>query len=86
VADAQEFADTLRQKQTKLGNFARIEVVSLLNKDATRANILAALGRLAGKEGETAANVPATLNQLKPAEPEDAVIVTWSRTAQKRIL
>ncbi|HSE38947.1 MAG TPA: caspase family protein, partial [Blastocatellia bacterium] len=85
VADAQEFANTLRQKQTKLGNFARIEVVPLLNQEATRANILAALGRLAGKEGETPGNVPAALNQLKPAEPEDAVIVYFAGhgTAQK---
>ena len=85
VADAQEFADTLRQKQTKLGNFARIEVVPLLNQEATRANILAALGRLAGKESETSGNFPAVLNQLKPAEPEDAVIVYFAGhgTAQK---
>ncbi len=84
VADAQEFGDTLRQKQTKLGNFSNIEVISLLNQDATRANILAALGRLSGKD-DGAGNAPAILNRIKPAEPEDAVILYFAGhgTAQK---
>jgi len=85
VADAQEFGDTLLQKQTKLGNFSHIEVIPLLNQDATRANILAALGRLAGKDSETLQNPPAVFNKIKPAEPEDAVIVYFAGhgTAQK---
>lgn len=85
VADAQEFGDTLLQKQTKLGNFSRIEVIPLLNQEATRANILAALGRLAGRDTEAPGNVPAVLSRLKPAEPEDAVIVYFAGhgTAQK---
>ena len=85
VADAQEFGDTLLQKQSKLGNFSRIEVIPLLNREATRANILVALGRLAGNDGETPGNLPAVLNRIKPAEPEDAVIVYFAGhgTAQK---
>ena len=85
VADAREFADTLRLKQTKLGTFSNIEVISLLDQEATRANILAALGRLAGKDVQTTESVPAVLNRIKPAEPEDAVIVYFAGhgTAQK---
>ena len=85
VADALEFGNTLLQMQTKLGNFSHIEVIPLLNQDATRANILAGLGRLAGKDSEPLGNVPAVLNRIKPAEPEDAVIVYFAGhgTAQK---
>lgn len=84
VADAQVFGDTLLQKQTKLGNFDHIEVIPLLNQEATRANILAALGLLAGKSAESP-NLPAVLSRIKPAEPEDAVIVYFAGhgTAQK---
>ena len=85
VADAREFGETLLQKQTKLGNFSRVEVIPLLNREATRANILEALARLAGKEGETTGVAPAVLNRIKTAEPEDAVIVYFAGhgTAQK---
>jgi WD40 repeat protein len=85
VADAQEFGDTLLQTQSKLGTFARIELIPLLNQDATRANVLAALGRLAGKASETQPNLPAVLNRINAAEPEDAVIVYFAGhgTAQK---
>jgi len=85
VADAQEFGDTVVRMQTKLGNFSQVEMIPLLNQDATRANILAALGRLAGKDSETRVTLPAVLNRIKPAEPEDAVIVYFAGhgTAQK---
>jgi WD40 repeat protein len=85
VADAQEFGNTLLQKQSRLGNFSSIEVIPLLNQEATRANILAALGRLSGRVDELPANAPQILNRIKPAEPEDAVIVYFAGhgTAQK---
>jgi WD40 repeat protein/uncharacterized caspase-like protein len=85
VADAQTFGDTVLQKQTNLGRFSRIEVIPLLNQEATRANILSALARLAGSDSQTAPNGPASLNRIKPAEPEDAVIVYFAGhgTAQK---
>jgi uncharacterized caspase-like protein len=75
VADAQEFGQTVLQKQNKLGNFARIEVIPLLNKDATRANFLAALAKLAGTETAVGSEL---LSRIKPAEPEDAVIVYFA--------
>jgi WD40 repeat protein/uncharacterized caspase-like protein len=85
VADALEFGNTLLEKQAKLGNFSHIEVIPLLNQDATRANILAALGRLAGKDDGSLGNAPEVLNRIKTAEPEDAVIVYFAGhgTAQK---
>ncbi|HXG67967.1 MAG TPA: caspase family protein, partial [Blastocatellia bacterium] len=78
VADAQTFGDTLRQAQSKLGNFARIEVIPLLDRQATRANILAALDRLAGKHAEAPPDALAALNKIKPVEPEDAVVVYFA--------
>jgi len=84
-ADAQELGQTLLQEQSKLGNFARYELIPLLNQDATRANILAALGRLSADDGELPPNAPSVLNRIKPAEPEDAVIIFFAGhgTAQK---
>ena len=77
AADAQDFADEFRRAQGPLGNFARVETVPLLNRDATKANLLAALKRLAGDEAATAA-APAALNRLKKTEPEDAVIIYFA--------
>jgi WD40 repeat protein len=85
VADARTFGETLRLAQSKLANFSRVELIPLFNQDATRANILAALNRLAGNDGETPPNMPAVLNRSKLAEPEDAVVVYFAGhgTAQK---
>jgi len=84
-ADAQAFGESFRLAQTKVGNFSRVELISLLNQDATRANILAALNRLAGSVTDLPSNMPAALNRIKPAEPEDAVVVYFAGhgTAQK---
>ncbi len=79
VADAQAFAAEMRNQQTRLSAFADIEVIPLLNKDATKANILEALKRLAGDSGTAQQNqVPAALQSIKPAQPEDAVIVYFA--------
>ena len=76
VPDARAFAEELARQQAKLGAFAKIEVVPLLDQDATKANILAALGRLAGET----APLPAVsgLEKLQPAQPEDAVLVYYA--------
>jgi uncharacterized caspase-like protein len=79
VADAQTFGQQLQQEQTRLGRFANVEVISLLDREATKANILHALARLAGQEtGSLPANAPAALRKLKPAEPEDTVIIYFA--------
>src|SRR5258706_4246571 len=79
VADAQSFAEELRRQQAQVARFDHIEVIPLLNENATKANILAALRRLAG----TSATEPPTLkagplDRLKRAEPEDAVIIYYA--------
>jgi WD40 repeat protein len=79
VPDAQAFAEELARQQTKLENFGSVQVISLHNRDATKANILRALARLAGTDtGPLLAGAPADLAKLKPAEPEDAVFVYYA--------
>lgn len=86
VADGQAFGDAIRQAQNKLGNFSKIEVIPLLDQQATRKNILIALERLARDSVDVLTSpVPGVLARIKPAEPEDAVIVYFAGhgTAQK---
>lgn len=76
VADATSFADEVRAQQTKLQQFERVEIIPLLDREATKANILLAFKRLAG--GELPANAPAALKQLTPSQPEDAVLLYFA--------
>lgn len=85
VADAQSFGEEVRSKQTQIGDFARVEVIPLLNENATKANILGVLARLAG------ATVPQSqrasqLDNIKRVEPEDTVIIYFAGhgTAQQQ--
>ena len=75
--DAVAFADEARAQGAKLDAFERVEVVSLLDRHATKANFLAALNRLA-----TGADVPAgaapALARLQRAQPEDAVTIYFA--------
>ncbi len=75
--DAVAFADEARAQAAKLDAFERVEVVSLLDRHATKANFLAALNRLA-----TGADVPAgaapALARLQRAQPEDAVTIYFA--------
>jgi len=75
-ADAVDFADEVRAEQSKLGDYASVEVVSLLDKDATKSNLLTALKLLAGTVDISSA--PAALAKLKQAEPEDTVVVYFA--------
>ena len=77
VADAQSVADELRRQQSSVGRFDRVEVLPLLNDQATKANILAALRRLAGAP-EPPSLKAGPLGRLKRAEPEDAVIIYFA--------
>lgn len=49
VADAKDFAGEYKREQEKLGNYARVEVIALNDKDATKGNILKALTDLSTK-------------------------------------
>jgi len=77
VADAESFAAELRNRQMQVGSFERIEVVPLLNENATKANFLSALKRLAGAPGSPSLKA-GPLDRLKPAEPEDTVIIYFA--------
>ena len=77
VADAESFSAEVRLRQTQVGHFERIEVVPLLNEEATKANILSALKRLAGADGAPSLKA-GPLDRLKRAEPEDTVIIYFA--------
>src|SRR5687768_5637069 len=77
VADARSFGDEMRRKQTQLGGFERVEVIELLDANATKENILSVIKRLTGVPG------PPTLKAspgdgLKRVEPEDTVIIYYA--------
>ena len=77
VADARSFGDEMRRKQMQIGGFERVEVIELLDANATKENILLVIKRLAGEPG------PPTLKAspagaLKRVEPEDTVIIYYA--------
>jgi WD40 repeat protein/uncharacterized caspase-like protein len=77
VADARSFGDEMRRRQTQIASFERVEVIELLDANATKANILSVIKRLAGApEPPTLKAGP--LDGLKRAEPEDTVIIYYA--------
>ncbi|MFY9610031.1 MAG: hypothetical protein WAU45_15610 [Blastocatellia bacterium] len=79
AADVRGFAEEVERQQRKLGSYVQIEVTTLLDKDATKANILQALRRLAGTPDATLpVGAPAELGKIKAAEPEDAVVIFYA--------
>ena len=79
VADAEEFVKEVRLQQAKVNAGANVEVIFLRDEGATKANVLLALKRLTGAErGTLPAGAPAGLEKIKPAEPEDTVIVYFA--------
>ena len=77
VADAQSFGDELRTRLSQVAQFERVEVVSLINENATKANIISALQRLAGVPGPPSLKA-GPLDQIKRAQPEDIVIIYFA--------
>lgn len=78
VADAQSFGEEVRRRLPEATRFEKLEVVPLLNENATKANILAALKRLAGTTASDNNAEAAGLERLKRAQPEDTVIVYYA--------
>lgn len=79
VADATAIGQQLKQQQELLARYQPIVVVSLLNEEATRENILLALKLLASEaDRPLPPNAPRDLQKIKPAQPEDAVIFYFS--------
>src|SRR6185436_9471712 len=79
VADATDIGAQLKNQQELLGQYRPVEVVPLLNEEATKQNILLTMKLLAGSgPGDLPKGTPAALLKLKPAQPEDAVIFYFS--------
>ena len=78
VADAESFANEVRTRQNQIGKFERVEVVSLVNENATKANILSALKRLSGEPGAPTLKATGSDAPLKKIEPEDTVIIYFA--------
>ena len=77
-ADATSFAEEVRAQQMKLQDYERVEIISLLDKDATKANILLALKRLSNAQAALPAGAPPSLSKIQPAQPEDAVLIFFA--------
>ena len=78
VSDAQDFGAELQQAQSRLGNFSNIEVIPLLDGEATKANMMLALHRLAESNDNLPSSAPKALEKIKPAQPEDAVVIYFA--------
>jgi len=77
VADAQSFGEEVRRRLSSVTRFERFEVIPLLNENATKANILSALKRLAGSPEPPSLKADA-LSSIKRAEPEDTIIIYYA--------
>ncbi|MGH9938631.1 MAG: hypothetical protein ACREAM_20520, partial [Blastocatellia bacterium] len=78
VADATSFAEEIRAQQLKLQDYERVEIIPLLDKDATKANILLALKRLSNAQAALPAGAPPALSKIQAAQPEDAVLIFFA--------
>ncbi len=78
VADATSFADEVRAQQMKLQQYERVEIIPLVDREATKANILLALQRLSNAATTLPAGAPAALTKLQPTQPEDAVVLYFA--------
>ena len=78
VADATAFGAEVQRAQQQLANYQTIEVAPLLNEQATKANLIRALRRLAGTEDALTGDALPALEKLKPTQPEDAVFIYFA--------
>jgi uncharacterized caspase-like protein len=78
VADASAFGEEVNRAQQQIAHYEHVEVASLLNEQATKANILRALRLLAGTPDASPADTPTELQKLKATQPEDAVFIYFA--------
>ena len=79
VSDAEDFGEELRRAQSRVGNYAEIEVIPLFDGEGTKANFLFALQRLAnGDKAVAPSGAPKILQDLKKAQPEDGVVIYFA--------
>lgn len=86
ASDADSFVAEVKRQRALVEPTGRVAAVTLLDREATKANILTALRRLSGAEtGPLPAGAPKSLEALKAAEPEDVVVVYYAGhgTAQR---
>lgn len=86
AGDANSFVEELKRQRSLVEPAGRVAAVTLLDREATKANVLTALRRLSGAEaGPLPGGAPKSLEALKPAEPEDVVVVYFAGhgTAQR---
>jgi WD40 repeat protein len=77
--DAQAFADALGHRESQLDAYSRVQIIPLLDSDATKVNILASLQQLSGgTPWQLPATAPEVLRSVPIAEPEDAVFVYFA--------
>ena len=86
VADASTFGEEMQRAQQQIATYKQIEVASLLDSQATKANILIALKLLAGTLDAPPPDAPAALQKLKATQPEDALFIYFAGhgTAQQQ--
>jgi WD40 repeat protein/uncharacterized caspase-like protein len=83
-ADAQAFGNEMLIQQELLqragvSRYGQVKVITLLDRDATKANILRSLRRLAGADtGELPEGGPPGLAELRVSQPEDGVLIYFS--------
>jgi len=78
AADATSFAEEIRAQQMKLQDYERVEVIPLLDREATKTNILLALKRLSNAQETLPAGAPPGLSKIQQAQPEDAVLIFFA--------
>lgn len=79
VADAEDMGKELKTQHAKVGDLGGVQLVSLLDEDATKTNFLLALERLEGKQtGPLPAGAPKVLENLQPSQPEDEIFIYFA--------
>src|SRR5262245_34398506 len=78
VADASSFAEEISAQQSRLREYERVETIPLLDREATKANILLALKRLSNAQATLPPGAPSALSKIQPAQPEDAVLIFFA--------
>jgi WD40 repeat protein len=86
AGDADSFVAEVKRQRALVEPHGPVVSVTLLDREATKGNILTALRRLSGAEtGPLPKGAPKSLEALKPAEAEDVVVVYFAGhgTAQR---
>jgi WD40 repeat protein len=79
VSDAEDMGKELKTQHAKVGDLGSVQLVPLLDEDATKTNFLLALERLEGKQtGPLPAGAPQVLESLQPSQPEDEIFIYFA--------